>query len=158
MATSLQSIKYCSPLKSMADLSMKPAELAGKLEENDSILSNIGSRTLMLVQVVTSLVALPILLLLGLLEATFHAITCNGSKATTTLKATLEAMTISFFMPPIALVAAITPECIRDPVINGIGKCAKKVMELWQFNCCKSTHSQTDYDREWNASQPQHTR
>lgn len=159
METSLESINHFSPLKSTANFAAKPMEAAKELKENDSLLSEIGSRALLLVQTVTSLLALPIILLFGLLEAAFHTITCNGSKAGTTLKATLEAVTIHLLLlAPASLVAALTPDCVREPTGKALLKVTEKVLELWQFNCCKSTHSQTDYDRDWNASQAQHTR
>lgn len=148
-------INYTSLLNEMIPITSKPLHLAGAQLEENTVFGEISGRLLLVVQAVTSLVALPIILLIGLLEAALLAITCNRNNALTTLEMTLSGLTEHLVLSiPISLIAIFTPKSIYDPVGNTLDSCVKKINTLWNLDCCAASEDEYGYIDEQDDSYP----
>ncbi len=123
-----------SPLANVVKFSPKPMQIAEEIKDHRG--GEIGSRLLSLLQIVTSLLAMPILLLVGVLEAAFLAITCRGKKALEALQTTGENITLHLLGAiPYSIFEAILPtkwaNITNVFVMHGAGKAAN----LWKCSC-----------------------
>ncbi len=134
----------CSPLYSVAKFSTKPLELAKNLRVSRFILndqyeiigikdpncfaSEVGSRSLFLLQAITSIVALPIVLILGILESVFRLFTSGGEVALGTLRATIGFTTMTLLGTiPSALLSIFLTKNASNNVSTSINDFATKV-------------------------------
>ena len=96
-------------------------------------------RFLYALQIVTSLVALPIITCIGLCESAFRAITFDGAKALSALQDTMTTLTIhTFAIIPFSVVGICASAETTLEIGESFQHFIEKIANVWNCTCCQS--------------------
>ncbi len=126
-----------APIMSAFNFSLEPGSLGEEIQDNRG--GAIGSRLLFALQAITSLIALPVLLLLGILETGFYAITCQGEKTKLAARATIAAVLLhSLFVLPFSIIQILFSKNWATKIGEPWQKGTVEIMKVATCQCSDS--------------------
>ncbi len=131
-----------SPLHPFMEKSVKPILQAFELQKKGGILKEIGARALFIAQIVVSIIAIPILLLIGIFNAAFLALSLEGKKSLKTLQEMGKTVTLhlALFLP-MSIVGLFTTKEITQSAGEPMSSFSEALVELWDCKPCQSDNS-----------------
>ena len=135
----------------LLDVSMAPSNPQGSFKTKGCLAREITSRLLSAAQLLVSIVALPILLLIGLLETTFHLCTCS-SNTLNTLKITLLSLDLHLcIFIPVSFAGIFLPYSATGKIDEALAKCQKPIINFLEPT--ENNTNSTTEDSQWNQGQ-----
>ena len=137
--------------KKLVEISMAPLDAQASCQAKGCLAREIGSRLLSAAQLLVSIVALPILLLIGLLETTFHLCTCS-SNTLNTLKVTLLTLQMQLGMLiPVSFAGIFLPYSATEKIAEALEKCQKPIIECLKRN--ENNTNRATENSKWKQEQ-----